>query len=242
MASSTYKGFKTDDKLIDKSDYHAWKMSLDLVLEDQDIMDYVQGKIQEPPSNAVVATKTKYRKGEIKAKMIIRDSIHKHLVAYISELKTSKEMYDKLVSMFRASNANQILFFKNQLKNIKKGKDESIQSYFMRLTKIMNNILVIWEVISDREIVLIALGRLPRDWHVFNTTIVNNNVIPDFDEILTRCTQEETRIMEYASNGNGSDPTAFVAHAKKKNHGGPRNQNHGRARPKGRTGRCYTCK
>ena len=42
MASSTYKGFKVDDKLTDKSDYHEWKMSLDLVLEDQDVMDYVQ--------------------------------------------------------------------------------------------------------------------------------------------------------------------------------------------------------
>ena len=122
MASSTYTGFKFDDKLTDKSDYHAWKMSLDLALEDPDVMDYVQGNIQEPPSNAVAVTKTKYRKGEIKAKMIIRDSIHKHLLAYISELNTSKEIYDKLVSMFRASNANQILFFKDQLKNVKKGK------------------------------------------------------------------------------------------------------------------------
>ena len=94
MACSTYKGFKVDDKLTDKFDYHAWKMSLDLVLEDQDVMDYVQGKIQEPPLNAVAATKTKYRKGEIKAKMVIQDSIHKHLVSYISELSTSKEMYD----------------------------------------------------------------------------------------------------------------------------------------------------
>ena len=41
MASSTYKGFKAVDKLTDKSDYHAWKMSLDLVLEDQEVMDYV---------------------------------------------------------------------------------------------------------------------------------------------------------------------------------------------------------
>lgn len=115
------------------------------------------------------ATKTKYRKGEIKAKMIIRDSIHKHLVAYISEMGTSKEMYDKLVSMFRASNANQMLFFKSQLKNIKKGKEESIQSYFMRLTEIMNNILAIGEEIADREMVLIVLGGLPRDWYVFNS-------------------------------------------------------------------------
>ena len=149
MTSSTYKGFKANDKFTDKFDYHAWQMSLDLALQDQDVMDNVQGNVQEPPSNAVAATKTKYRKGEIKSKMIIRDSIHKHLVAYIFELKTSKEMYDKLVSMFKASNANQILFFKNQLKNIKKGMDESIQSYFMRLTKISNNLLAIGEAISD---------------------------------------------------------------------------------------------
>ena len=38
MASSY---FKYDDKLNDKSDYHAWKMSLDLTLEEQDVMDYV---------------------------------------------------------------------------------------------------------------------------------------------------------------------------------------------------------
>ena len=35
------QSFKADDKLTDKSDYHAWKMSLDLALEGQDVMDYV---------------------------------------------------------------------------------------------------------------------------------------------------------------------------------------------------------
>ena len=218
MASSTYKGFKTDDRMIDKSDYYAWKMSVDLVLEDQEVMDYVQGKVNKPPSNALASTKTKYRRGEVKAKMIITYSIHKHLLSYISERGISKEMYDKLVSLFRARNANQVLFFKNKLKNIMKGKEESIQSYFMRPTEIMNDLLAIGEELVDRELVLIALGGLPRDWYVFNTTILNNNVIPDFDELLTRCTQEETRMMERdnPSNGNGGDPTAFTAHAKKR--------------------------
>ena len=43
MASTSY--FNSEDKLHDKSDYHAWKMSLDLTLEKQGVMDYVQGKI-----------------------------------------------------------------------------------------------------------------------------------------------------------------------------------------------------
>ena len=120
MASSSY--FKSDDKLNDKFGYHEWKMSLKLTLEEHDVMDYVQGKIVEPPSNASAAAKTKYKKGGVKAKKIIKDSIHTHLVAYISDLGTSKEMYDKFVSVFKASNANQVLFLKNKLKDIKKGR------------------------------------------------------------------------------------------------------------------------
>ena len=46
---------------------------------------------------------------------------------------------------------------------------------------------------------------------------------------------------DHLSNGNGSDPTAFTAHANKRNNASPRNQNHGRAGPKGRKGRCYNC-
>ena len=78
------------------------------------------------------------------------------MVSYISELGTSKDMYDKLVGMFRASNANQILFLKNKLKNIKMDEGESIQSYFMRITEIKNDLLAIGEVIADRELTLIA--------------------------------------------------------------------------------------
>jgi len=44
--SSSY--FLAEDKVHDKSNYHGWKMSLDLTLEGKEVMDYVQGKIPEP--------------------------------------------------------------------------------------------------------------------------------------------------------------------------------------------------
>ena len=56
---------------------------------------FVKGKIPEPPSNAPAATKNKYTKGEVKAKKIIRDSIDKHLVAYLKV--TSMERSDLTV-------------------------------------------------------------------------------------------------------------------------------------------------
>eukprot|EP00253_Pinus_taeda_P029206 PITA_29206 len=126
MGSSTH--FLAEDKLCEKSDYHGWKMSLDLTLEEQEVLDHVRGRIVEPPLDESAAVRNKWTKGEVKARKIIEDSIDKRLVAYVSELTTSKEIYDRLVSLFKVNDANQVLFLRNMLKEIKKGKDETTLS------------------------------------------------------------------------------------------------------------------
>ena len=108
---------------------------------------------------------------------ILIDSIQNHLVAYIYDLGTYKEMYDNLIGMFKVNDENQILFLKNNLKDIKMDRGESIQSYFMRITKIKNYLLSFLGVFFDSEVTLITLGGLIRAWDLFNTTILNNNRI-----------------------------------------------------------------
>eukprot|EP00253_Pinus_taeda_P027763 PITA_27763 len=171
-------------------------MSLDLTLKEQEVLDYVTGSIVEPPSNAFVAARNKWTRGEFKAKKIIWDSIDKCLVAYVFELTTSKEIYDRLVSLFKVNDANQVSFLRYKLKEIKKGKDESVQAYFLRITEIKNDLLLIGEVIPDRELTITTLGGLPSEWYVFRTTLLNNNVIPGFEELMARCIQEKTRMEE----------------------------------------------
>lgn len=82
------------------------------------------------------------------------------------------------------------------MKDIKKGKDEDIQSYFLRITKIKNDLLSIRKDIPDRELTRTSLGGLPPEWHVFRTTILKNDRIPRFEELMSRCIQEETRMVE----------------------------------------------
>lgn len=129
--------------------------------------------------------------------------------------------------MFKVNNANQILFLKNKLKDIKMDRGESMQPYFMRITEIKNDLLSIREIIGDRELTLIAIGGLIRDWDVFDTTILNNDRISRFEELLARCTQEEIRMMERDKPSNRNNPTAFSARSKRKNNAGPRNQGQG---------------
>eukprot|EP00253_Pinus_taeda_P004195 PITA_04195 len=193
-------------------------MSLELILEEQEVLDYVKGKISEPPSNALVATNKKYTKGEVKAKKIIQDSIDKRLVAYIFDLNTSKEIYDRL------------------------GKDEDIQSYFFRITEIKNDLLSIGEVILDRELTITTLGGLPSEWYIFRTTLLINDRISGFEELMSRCIHEETRMVEQEMLSNRDNLPAFFCHAKRRNNSGSKGHFKGKPRLKGgRKGRCFVC-
>ena len=209
------------------------------------MLDHVRGRITKLPSNASAATRNKYTKGEVKVKKIFRDSIDKRLVAYVFELNTSKEIYNRLVSLFKVSDANQVLFLKNKLKEIKKGKNEDMQSYFLRITEIKNNLLSIGEVLLDRELTITTLGGLLHSSGIYlevRTTILNNGRILGFEELMSRCIQEETRVVEQEMPSNRGSPTAFSAHAKRRNNFGSKGHFKGKSRSKGgRKGRCLAC-
>jgi len=117
------------------------------------------------------------------------------------------------------------------LKEIKKGKDESMQAYFLRITEIKNDLLSIGETIADREMALTTLGGLPSEWYVFKTTLLNNHVIPGFKELMARCIQEETRVEEQEMPMPKGPPAAFSSHAKKINNSETNSK--GKAGPKG---------
>ena len=106
-----------------------------------------------------------------------------------------------------------------------------MQAYFLRITEIKNNLLYIGENITDREMALTTLGGLPSEWYVFRTTLLNNNVIPGFEELMARCIQE-TRVEEQEMPLPKSPPAAFSSHAKKRNNSGTKSK--GKAGPKGR--------
>jgi len=113
--------FKTEEKLND-SKFSPWRDRLALTLGENDFKEYIEIKMPEPPKNATVAAKSKYKNGEIKAKKIIIDYLRAHLIIYVYKIKKSKEMYDKMIGMYEVNNLSQILSFKNQLKDMMMNK------------------------------------------------------------------------------------------------------------------------
>jgi len=154
--------FKIEEKLNDVSNFGPWKERVDITLEEHEVLEYVEDAIIDPPENASVVVKSEYKKGDIRTRKIILDSLSDHLITYVSSLKKTKEMYDKLTGMFAIINLNQIIALKNKLKDIKMSKGETVQAYYLKMTKIRNQLSTVGDVVPDKEMVLIACA-----WRLF---------------------------------------------------------------------------
>jgi len=128
-------------------------------------------------------------------------------------------MYDKIVRMYEVNNLSHIMDLKNQRKKSKMCKGETIQSFFMQITEIRDQLRTAQEIIPNRELVMTALSGLPSSWDMFITSINNRESIPSFDELLALCNQEERLMISRGriQRPNEGEFNSFIAQGKKKN-------------------------
>lgn len=77
MSESTIKMtsfYKKSNKLVGSSNFLAWKNRIDLILIENEVIEYVKGSISKPSQEQSQAL-SKYMKGEIRAQRILIKSI-----------------------------------------------------------------------------------------------------------------------------------------------------------------------
>jgi hypothetical protein len=181
----------------------------------------MKGKIMEPefeegkekePQNVVVMEK--FKDGDINAMSIIVDSIKDHLISYISHLDSSKKMYYALTNLFSVRNIRQVMSLKNELRDMKMSGDDSITSYFVRISQLRDQLQAIEEIISEKELVNIVLNGLPKTWDAFAASMNTRKEYPTFEELWTCSAQEESRINAKEKPQKKYDDQDFTARFK----------------------------
>jgi hypothetical protein len=102
-----------------------------ITLEDDDLLRLIEKTL---PTTKIDEEKDEWKAYDIKARKIIICSVRDHLLPHISTLKTTYEMYDALKKMFERNNTNIALTLKHQLQNIKMMKDDTIATFFMKIS------------------------------------------------------------------------------------------------------------
>jgi hypothetical protein len=155
--------------------------------------------------------KDNWKADDVKAMKIIIYSMRDHILPCIATLKTSYEMCDALKRMFERNNTNKSLSLKHHLQNIKMTKVETIATFFMRISKIRDQLGAIGETITNIERCMTTLNSLPRHWEPFIQSISGRADLPEFDHLWTDCTQEETRLIARGVQDSHHDENQSLA-------------------------------
>ena len=95
-----------EDKLGGANNFRAWKYKISLILEENDLDQFIDGDVLEPEGD--------------EAKVVHKRSMVKdHLILHVSAFKTLKEVYDTLTKMFKVNNINRKMTLRNHLRNVK---------------------------------------------------------------------------------------------------------------------------
>lgn len=96
-----------------------------------DLDDLVTRDLEEPTSSA---SKYAFRKKQAKVKRIIYDSIKDSMMPMLQPLSTVKECMDALSKLYNTNAPSQKISLKKHLHSIKMDRNETIASFFSRIT------------------------------------------------------------------------------------------------------------
>jgi hypothetical protein len=152
-----------------------------VVLKENKIYSYVNSVVAAPAADPVALDLHETK--EAKAQRIILDGVKDHLIPHLAEKKIAKEMWDALKNLFEAKNENRKMALKAKLHDTKMGKEESVSSYLTRVAQVKDELAVVGEVITDFELVRIALNGFTKEWEVFVKCVVGREHLPDWSRL-----------------------------------------------------------
>jgi hypothetical protein len=123
----------------------------------------------------------KFKDDGINALSIIVESIKYYFMPYISHLDSLKKMYNSLTNLFSVRNIGQVMSLKNELRDMKMNDDDSITSYFVRISQLRDQLQAIEDIISEKELVNIVLNGLPKTWDAFSTSMNTRKEYPTLE-------------------------------------------------------------
>ena len=156
---------------------------------------------------------------EAKDQRLILDGIRDHLIPHVAENKNAYEMWNTLKGLYEAKNENRIMALKEKLQGTKMAKREGVTSFLTRVAQVKDELAAVGEVISDSELVQIALKGFTKEWEVFVKCVVARENLPGWNRLWDDCTQEEIREGSQGSGqkeGASEENVSLSAKSKKK--------------------------
>ena len=135
-----------DENIEGVENLRAWQYIFIPTLEEHDLDCFIKEDVKEPKGEEA---KAKHKKDMIKVKRIITISIKDQFISQVYSKNTQKEMFYRITYMFEGKNINKRTTLRNQLKGVKIHLMQSIQSYFLRVSRVKEQLESIGDMFEE---------------------------------------------------------------------------------------------
>ena len=156
---------------------HFGKIRLLIVLREMELEKYIESNVPMPK---IESEKVTWKRHNNKVMKIIIDSVKDHILPSIAKLQTAFEMFSTIQDTFEINNTSRLLALKQDLLYIKMKSGESITQYFLRITKLRDQLATMKNQVDDKELSMIALRGLPLSWETFIKGLSSQPELPKF--------------------------------------------------------------
>ena len=172
------KGLLVEDHLDGASNYGSWKPRVLLYLEENEVKVFSLKIVPVLDDATQLAT---WKRNDVKARKTLMDSVKNHSVSHLAKSETAKEMFDSLKKLFERDSASRSIALRTRLHTIKMNRLDLVDSYFMRIAELRDQLGDIGEIVPNRELSTYVLRVPPNSWESFIQSVSGSSKMPKYD-------------------------------------------------------------
>ncbi|GJX43757.1 putative ribonuclease H-like domain-containing protein [Tanacetum coccineum] len=200
--------------LLKQSDYDTWKIKIEQFFQ---IQDYALWEVIEYGNSFKPTTKIQ-KKIDVKARsMLLMALPNEHLLTF-SQYKDAKTLFEAIQARFggnEATKKTQKILLKQMYENFNASSQESLDTIFNRFQKLVSQLALLGENISQEDLNMKFLRSLPTEWNT-HTVVWRNK--PDIgmmniDELYNnfKIVEQEVKRSGASSSDSSIQNAAFVS-------------------------------
>lgn len=248
------------NKLQGLENWLLWKFQVQVILKSAEAWELVNKDHKPPdpiPPEAPEADKKKFEeemrkwnKKDVLAQKIIVTTMTEQPMTHILNLKTSPEMWDKLIAIYEQKSDATAHLLKKTWYKLEKDPAHDLATHIACIENLAHRLNAIGDKIDDKDIIMKILLTLPTSYDYFVTSWESTHADEKTRENLTsRLLIEEMRMNQRSADANalaantsrGKEIRNFKSHNNSSKKDLDSKNNQGNKNAKKKTGKCHVC-
>lgn len=161
--------------IFDGSNYNNWKYRMNLLLDDKNLLEYVEYSLEEITLHVDDREYRKHIKKEKKCRKILVEHIDDSQLEYVKDKLTAKEIYDALQQVFERKSIAGQLWIRRKLLTMKYNENGAMKDHILEFDKNVRELKAIGGKPEEMDLICQLLLTLPRSFNPIVTALETLN-------------------------------------------------------------------